>query len=269
MLIETLESIDNPDPDLPLELADSGVKFAAWGQSPNRFYTGSSDGVVKVWDITQAKSTFLRDILKAQGGIACGVFSNDFMQLLIGDATGHLHLIQALDDDSNTRDPLVLPISRRKHMIPHADPQPPQISSNDNMQDEGVEQIHRKYLEEGVLREYPMNIPGFEHRKKVGQGPRYGELALYRNELHVDEDHDKPLLPEVVEKNRIHQAKIIEDLTQKEDFPVLPPVKSNLKRRQRNDDLDLNLDLLLISNPSKEFKRDLEISGEYLYDFED
>lgn len=191
------------------------------------------------------------------------------MQLLIGDATGHLHLIRALDDDSDSGDPLMLPISRRKIIIPHADPEPPQNAPNDNIQDESVEQVCRKYLKEGVLREFTMDLPGFDHLKKVGQGPNYGEVAFFRDELHVDGDHNKPLLLDVAERNKAHQTRMIQSLPRKKMFPVLLPVKSSKKRHQRADDLDLDIKRLLISNPSEEFRRDLEISEEYLFDFED
>ncbi|KAG4426940.1 hypothetical protein IFR05_017577, partial [Cadophora sp. M221] len=38
--LEHGETLDNPDPDVPLDVGDSGVKFAAWGRSSDRFYTG-------------------------------------------------------------------------------------------------------------------------------------------------------------------------------------------------------------------------------------
>ncbi|RAL61727.1 hypothetical protein DID88_002795 [Monilinia fructigena] len=94
------ESLDNPYHDLPRELADTGVKFAAWGKTSDRFYTGASDGRVKAWDIKRPRGKALvREVLAASGGIGAGAFSPDFSKLIIGDATGKVHLLTRSEND--------------------------------------------------------------------------------------------------------------------------------------------------------------------------
>lgn len=306
------ESIDNPDPNLPLEEADSGVKFAAWGQSINRLYTGSSDGVVKVWDVTRpAGHVFVRNILEAQGGIACGVFSWDHTQLVLGDATGHLHLIRASDDDDleeykpdthisilgersnngsnkceinedKTEEQKAIDLakekaitlanakafaamlSQRKFIVPHAEPPhsapqtvpgiPVTLSNSSD-----AHEICRYYLNNGLLREYP--IPGFPHTKKIGQGPNYDELGMYCLELHIGEDAANPINP---------GAKLIPQWdgcslwVSKEQEQTLEEIvlggTLNRKRHYRNEDLDLDLSQLFLSDRSEELRRDVEVS---------
>ena len=88
----------------PREKADVGVRFAQWGESTDRFYTGSSDGFVKVWNIKlAAENVLVRDLVQIDAGVMCGAFTTDYSRLLLGDAAGgiHLHSIQSLDDDDD------------------------------------------------------------------------------------------------------------------------------------------------------------------------
>ena len=84
---------------------DSGVKFASWGKTADRFYTGSSDGKVKAWDVRKPKgNAFVRTVLSVSGGITAGAFSENFSRLLIGDATGKVHLL-GIDEESEEPGP--------------------------------------------------------------------------------------------------------------------------------------------------------------------
>ncbi|KAI9752780.1 MAG: hypothetical protein M4579_005486 [Chaenotheca gracillima] len=85
--------------------ADTGVKFAQWGESPSRFYTGSSDGVVKSWNIKLAtEDTLVRDVAQFDAGVMCGSFSSDFSRLLIGDASGGVHVLSVAVDKNDEDD---------------------------------------------------------------------------------------------------------------------------------------------------------------------
>ncbi|KAE8449716.1 hypothetical protein EG329_007491 [Mollisiaceae sp. DMI_Dod_QoI] len=263
------DSIDNPDPNLPLEQADSGVKFAAWGRSINRFYTGSSDGVVKAWDITRPTTqALIRTVVEAQGGIACGVFDSDHTQLLIGDATGHLHLIRSPDDDDEDKTPISRLAAKRKFISHHPNPPPPETQAKPgdlntirHPSDSDTSIMCRNYINEGILREYP--ILGLEntHYRKVGQGPNYEELGYYCNELHVGGDRTRPLIPDIVRSNQWDGNTQV--VSQQGTFKELLPVKSSRKRQQRNEELDLDLSQLFVSDPSAELRRDVEMSGDW------
>ncbi|KUJ08635.1 WD40 repeat-like protein [Mollisia scopiformis] len=256
------DSIDNPDHEIPLEQADTGVKFAAWGRSSNRLYTGSSDGVVKAWDITRPTADALvRDVLRAASGISCGIFSADFSKLLIGDGAGHLHLIQAADDESDDRDPLFLPLTRRKFMVPHPDP----FSDREILENR---EEYRRYMEQGILIKLPMDVPGWGAHYRVGKGPNYDLCGLYRSDAHEDGDNTKPLLPKI--GNTTNWDGVTKVRPQVGNFPVLLPAESSRKRQHnRLEDLDLDVNKLLASTKSKDLKQDLAISAEYMLNFEE
>ncbi|EPE08770.1 wd repeat-containing protein [Ophiostoma piceae UAMH 11346] len=86
---------------------DTGVKFVAWGQTPDRLYTGSSDGIVKVWNVrTHSNSSatpFVRNLLQCPGPVSFGAFSPNKSKLAIGDATGRVTVL-AVDDNLNKND---------------------------------------------------------------------------------------------------------------------------------------------------------------------
>lgn len=82
------------------EQEDVGVKFTAWGTTADRLYTGSSDGVVKVWNIRHGRAVLVKDLIEASGPIICGAFSPDFTKLAVGDGTGRVYVMTLDDDDS-------------------------------------------------------------------------------------------------------------------------------------------------------------------------
>ncbi|TDZ25065.1 Rik1-associated factor 1 [Colletotrichum orbiculare MAFF 240422] len=105
------------------EEEDVGVKFSAWGTTADRFYTGGSDGLVKVWNVRNAREPLIRDLLEAPGCITCGGFSPDYSKLVVGDATGRVMLLSLDKDDEPGRGPfadhlLFSGTMSRRHLIP-------------------------------------------------------------------------------------------------------------------------------------------------------
>ncbi|KAL4894640.1 WD40-repeat-containing domain protein [Aspergillus ambiguus] len=81
------------DEETAREEADVGVRVAVWGMGTDQFYTGASDGVLKLWDITRApEDALVKDVAHVQEEIMSGAFSPDKSNLLIGDAAGGLHV---------------------------------------------------------------------------------------------------------------------------------------------------------------------------------
>ena len=258
-ILEHGESLDNPAHDLPLELGDSGVKFAAWGQSPERFYTGSSDGKVKCWNIkAPTQKAFVRTVLSISGGISSGVFSKDFSKLLVGDATGKVYLLGIDDKDLEDNDdcPPVQPqqqsnrhllqrggilpsaVRRPKIIIPHPEPEPPSGYDADAVQnsEESIDQISHRFLANGQLQFYRGPSMG------VYQGPNYAETGLFRADAHVDNDPSQELIPEYLSKQQ-HQISREEEVFEVSQLPRL--TSSNLQAHLRNtatglDDLDIS-----------------------------
>ena len=78
------------------EEADTGVMLSLWGPGGSLFYTGSSDGVIKAWDIRRHPNDVLvRNVANFDISIQCGAFSPDGNNLLVGDAEGGIHVLSS------------------------------------------------------------------------------------------------------------------------------------------------------------------------------
>ncbi|KAM0349676.1 hypothetical protein ACHAPU_003505 [Fusarium lateritium] len=187
------------------EKEDTGVKFTAWNTTLDRFYTGSSDGVVKAWNVRKLKKPFVRNILTAPGPIAWGGFSPDNCKLAIGDATGRCFILSLDERDMVESHFMTLPgttrrIRRPTPLIPHPEPEldPPgteeeedDIYSDDELESADIETYSRRtYLDSKFLEPTGNPVIG------VVQGPRYSSTKLYRREAHLNEDPSAPLLGE-------------------------------------------------------------------------
>ncbi|KAH6670762.1 hypothetical protein B0J14DRAFT_545349 [Halenospora varia] len=226
-VLEHGESLDNPPLDLDRQTDDAGVMFAAWGQNVNRFYTGSSDGKLKAWNIREGPGrAFVRNVLELSGGISAGAFSPDMSKLVIGDATGKVHLL-GFDEDDLAPEPTALVKSvggskpsmssamaaalnrKRPNMILHH-PEPPAPSQNAESNVHVVEQTAKElaelYLTEGQLTIH--SKPGIG----AVQGPNYEELDFFRREAHEEEDAMKPLLPGFQKQQQYELAQGMEKL---------------------------------------------------------
>ncbi|CAD6443377.1 269dd8f5-e0c0-473c-a5e9-c6fc3e8f7f1d [Sclerotinia trifoliorum] len=237
------ESLDNLYHDLPRELADTGVKFAAWGKTSDRFYTGASDGKVKAWDIQRPRGKALvREMLAASGGIGAGAFSSDFSKLIIGDATGKVHLLTRSEDDPELEDsdleesenPSGIQPKKQNRGVSHLrgprlikhhpEPAPPDDHSIQDF-DTGVE-ISNHFVLQNYITINPDPAIG------AVQGPNYHEFGLYRFEAHIDEDGTKALVPhfQARQQHEIHINMTTDPL------PILPTLtqSSDLVAHMRN-----------------------------------
>ncbi|KAK6226364.1 wd repeat domain-containing protein [Colletotrichum tabaci] len=178
------------------EEADVGVKFTAWGTTPDRFYTGGSDGVVKVWNVRNPRRPLIRDILEAPGAISCGAFSPCFSRLAVGDASGKVMLLSLNEEDEPPAKYIMppmppgvgprstRPVRRPMPIVEHEEPPAPNSTSEPRT---GVER-GRMLLASGQLVRHRNPTVG------VVQGPAYQTLTLHRSELHFEGDPSQPLL---------------------------------------------------------------------------
>lgn len=90
-------SLAAPRADGDLEIEDSGIMCALWGPSSDRFYTGSSDGVVKIWDVRRG-DPFVADFASVDSQIMAGAFSPLHDMLLIGECSGKATLFSTRGD---------------------------------------------------------------------------------------------------------------------------------------------------------------------------
>ncbi|KAL2258007.1 hypothetical protein VTK26DRAFT_8848 [Humicola hyalothermophila] len=180
------------------EREDVGVKFTAWGTSPDRFYTGSSDGVVKVWNVrSSGKPLLVRDLLKTSAPITAGMFSPDKSRLVVGDASGSVFMLSLHEEDEkfSPHREVKLPgakgmrVRRPTPILRHPEPPPPthDAAGRPIVPETGVA-LARAYLEKLQLERHPNPTVG------AVQGPRYAETGLFRREFHFEMDPAQPLL---------------------------------------------------------------------------
>ncbi|KAI1632614.1 hypothetical protein F4809DRAFT_645235 [Biscogniauxia mediterranea] len=199
------------------EQEDVGVKFTAWGTTADRLYTGSSDGVVKVWNIRHGKGAHIKDLIEVAAPITVGAFSPDFTKLAIGDGSGRVYLL-ALDEGEDaaaiSSDFLKLQLNgtqrvirRPRPFIPHAElPPPPEYpTSTSTSTSPGPGRLAagqaraRAYLQNAELERHADATIG------VVQGANYARTGLFRAEAHLDGDAAGPLLSAFENQQRANQ----------------------------------------------------------------
>ncbi|KAF9878503.1 hypothetical protein CkaCkLH20_03995 [Colletotrichum karsti] len=261
--------IDNEDEDI-------GVKFTAWGTSADRFYTGGSDGKVRIWNVRDLQKPFIRDLVEAPGCVTSGAFSPDFSKLVIGDASGRVMLLSLDEEDSpkfamppmppGVRPRVSRPFGRPLAFKPHNEPPPPPGTDVVDTAS-GIARANH-FLATGQLVQHPDPTVG------VLQGSAYSELGLYRNELHFNGDPSEPLLAKVEESQQENQKMF----KRSSRVPRIRPASSFvfadlLNRHQQN--VSRNLDLVLLDEYTKldllMDKVDLEdpIDGKWDFDYEE
>jgi WD40 repeat protein len=100
------ESLNVLAQDEDRDMTDTGVHFIAWGATRERLYSGSSDGVVKVWNPYLAvDNNHIDDIAvprSQRSAIMSGAFSHDGRSLLIGTENGNINLFSIGDQEPYT-----------------------------------------------------------------------------------------------------------------------------------------------------------------------
>lgn len=93
------------DDNIDYEVTDSGIRFLSWGDNATRLYSGSSDGVVKVWNVARSEEeTFVKDLITVDSGIMSGAFSPDRSRLVLGEVNGSINVLEVGRDDCSLRD---------------------------------------------------------------------------------------------------------------------------------------------------------------------
>ncbi|KAI1760876.1 WD40 repeat-like protein [Hypoxylon sp. FL1150] len=197
------------------EEEDVGVKFMAWATTTDRLYTGSSDGVVKVWNIRHGEGVLVRDLMEVAAPITAGAFSPDLTKLVVGDGSGRVYLLDTKDEEEDNQAPISSgflqlqrdgqqrSIRRPRPFIPHREPPEPDVCDYDGYYDETLvhnrsqmrsltpetgQELAQEYLASSKLILHPDPTIG------AIQGPAYAATELYRAEAHLDGDVQGPLL---------------------------------------------------------------------------
>lgn len=248
------------------EHEDIGVKFTAWGRTLDRFYTGSSDGVVKVWNVRSHKP-LVRDLLEVPAPVSCGMFSPDKSRLVIGDASGRVFCLSLNEEDEGDHNDrtifmhMKMPgqkhpkrIRRPQSIIPHPEPEAPTYDVQGQLieSESGISR-GRAYLAKLQLQQLPDRTVG------VVQGPNYVETGLFRREAHMDEDPRLPLKGSFYGFQRESQRQHSEGM-RRYLSPLRPVTEESFFEAKvvhsANLPLDFNVDHL-----DKETRRALEAEG--------
>lgn len=150
--------------DLPREVFDEGIRFLSWGHDTTRLYSGSSDGVVKTWDMTRdTEDAFIKDVVSLNSGVMCGSFCPDFSSLLIGEVNGSITTLEVGCEDRKLR-------NIEKYTLHAAPVSHSQIEETDMQDKESGIAEARRLLNKGELVTRPM---GALPLRQVVQGPAY------------------------------------------------------------------------------------------------
>lgn len=175
-------------PDMTREQSDTGIRLTAWADSGSQFYTGSSDGVVKTWDIKLApEDVHIRDVAQFDAGVMCGAFSPDSTNLLVGDARGSVHIlstapVKPFDNDLDE----VKPIRYQRARDRDGDSEEFDAATQDN--NDPSAKAARALIASNEIVMHPL--------WGAGQGPNYkGPYASYARAEGAD-PRIEPLLPQ-------------------------------------------------------------------------
>lgn len=234
------------------EREDTGVKFTAWGNSPDRFYTGSSDGIIKVWNVRSQRKPLVRVLLECPAQVTYGAFSPDYSKLVIGDASGRVFLLSVEEKEERPAQfvKLLGDTTRRRPVtiIPHPEPPPPPGTEKEKEEDSGITRA-TAYLVSGQLQDTGNPTIG------AVKGPRYADTGLYCEEAHYLNDPFQELYSnwECLQQNnvkiyttRLEKPKSVRKIKE-DEFESLPAL------HEKNLSLELDMSKL-----SLETRRELE-----------
>lgn len=150
------------------EVADTGIRFLSWGNNATRLYSGSSDGVVKVWNVAQStEDTFVKDLITFDSGIMSGAFSPDYSRLLLGEVNGSVNVLEVGRDDCSLKD------AEKMKYVPYVEDDPEhetRISTSKSAAADSGTASAKELLESGQMMIKPM---GGLPIKQAVQGPSY------------------------------------------------------------------------------------------------
>jgi WD40 repeat protein len=88
------------DLNQPAEALDTGIRFVSWDESRRKLFSGSSDGVVALWDpYVAAEDAHVRNVIQLGSGVMSGAFSPDFSNLLLGEEDGTITMLAVGHED--------------------------------------------------------------------------------------------------------------------------------------------------------------------------
>ena len=154
------------DDNFTREMTDTGIRFLSWGDNATRLYSGSSDGVVKIWDVTKNEAdTFVKDLITTDSGIMSGALSPDKSRLVLGEVNGSINILEVGRENCEKKD------SETLRFVPYVgeDDEDDDDNSHAPEQDSGAA-IATNLIKTGQMQHVPM---GSLPIRQTVQGPKY------------------------------------------------------------------------------------------------
>ncbi|KAF3000881.1 hypothetical protein E8E13_007754 [Curvularia kusanoi] len=156
---------------VPPERTDTGIRFLSWGPNARRLYSGSSDGVVRVWDVTQSEEDmFVKDLITTKSGIMSGAFTSDYGKLVLGEVNGTANVLEVGRDDIALKDAETFKYHPYIRKSDSSDEFTTSLSPGTTSPHSAELAESRTWLETGALQLAPM---GGLPKHQVIQGPNY------------------------------------------------------------------------------------------------
>ncbi|PQE03469.1 WD repeat domain-containing protein [Rutstroemia sp. NJR-2017a BBW] len=248
------KSQDDPVHELPREIADTGVKFAAWGKDFRSIVYGRRP----------PGKALVREVLAASAGISAAVFFDDYSMLLIGDATSKIHILSRKEDDSEfddlEGDSVQHGTQKRNQFhlrtIKHHPEPPPPIEYKEQSLETGVE-ISKELIRQGFISLHKDRAIG------VIQSPNYSEPGLDYCYAHIDNDPSQPLLSYYEVQQQEHR-KLHVNL----EPDLIVAYRSDLSTHLQNLSLDVDLEALDQGTRTSLSEDKVEVMGDFMFEHE-
>jgi len=99
------KSLVELDQSQVVETTDTGIRFVHWGVSQRNLFSGSSDGVVALWNpYVSPEDAYVRRVVQLGSSVMSGAFSPDFSNLLLGEEDGTVTMLSVGCEDTNLQD---------------------------------------------------------------------------------------------------------------------------------------------------------------------
>ena len=216
------------------EEADTGVMMSLWGPGGSLFYTGSSDGMIKAWDVRRHPNDVLvRNVANFDISVQSGAFSPDGHNLLVGDAEGGIHILSSAPCGPRSN---VKSTDAYIDLVRASDGSGAKLdSSDDNPGTEGIEAA-KSLIESGQLE--------FHKGLGVGQGPSYrGPYATYARK-ETDESGIGRLRKKFEKRQPISKRGVIR-------WDIKIPMTSLLYERKQTLDREKDGDKMALDDPNE------------------
>lgn len=216
------------------EEADTGVMLSLWGPGGSLFYTGSSDGMIKAWDVRRhPDDVLISTVANFEVSIQSGAFSPDGNNLLVGDAEGGIHVLSCAPCGPRSN---IKSADAYIDLVGASDGSGLKLDQNDdNPGTEGIEAA-KSLVQSGQLE--------YHEELGVGQGPNYrGPYATYARKDTVE--HGVGRLRKKIEKKQPISKR------GEKRWDIAIPMTSMLDERKQTLNHVKNSEETALDNPEK------------------